>query len=221
MVMRSTPTRVTWLVALHSIATLSKYSMDNDYFSIDAILAENQKIQCTFKVDVPEVGHLGGGNDRDIKAPAKLPIPMWLAYIILLSEWADLTIPAPFGPRVRNALKADPRSVRLSALVGAGGLWYGFGKMIMDILDDEQANIMSDVLTKAFRGRLTEVIDQAQHFATLGTLGVAGSAVDAAQSFREGLDGTERELFALAQESSKRTKRWYENHDKARQGTRR
>ncbi|KAI6034322.1 hypothetical protein BKA83DRAFT_4188261 [Pisolithus microcarpus] len=220
--------------------------MDNDYFSIDAILAENQKIQCTFKVDVPEVGHLGGGNDRDasailfpirahsrikqIKAPAKLPIPMWLAYIILLSEWADLTIPAPFGPRVRNALKADPRSVRLSALVGAGGLWYGFGKMIMDILDDEQANIMSDVLTKAFRGRLTEVIDQAQHFATLGTLGVAGSAVDAAQSFREGLDGTGKRtfaaltrhpVFALAQESSKRTKRWYENHDKARQGTRR
>ncbi|KAI6105729.1 hypothetical protein F5141DRAFT_1189513 [Pisolithus sp. B1] len=181
--------------------------MDNDYFSIDAILAENQKIQCTFKVDVPE-----------IKALAKLPIPMWLAYIILLSEWADLTIPAPFGPRVRNALKADPRSVRLSALVGAGGLWYGFGKMIMDILDDEQANIMSDVLTKAFRGRLTEVIDQAQHFATLG---VAGSAVDAAQSFREGLDGTERELFALAQESSKRTKRWYENHDRTRQRTRR
>ena len=27
--------------------------MDDDYYSIESILAENQKIQCTFKVDVP------------------------------------------------------------------------------------------------------------------------------------------------------------------------
>lgn len=59
--------------------------MDNDYFAIDAILAENQvwigrhssvyairqlaqKIQCTFKVDVPDMGHLGGGADRDVRS---------------------------------------------------------------------------------------------------------------------------------------------------------
>lgn len=55
--------------------------MDYDYFSIDAILAENQvgfidqidrryiilqKIQCTFKIDVPRMGHLGGGSDKDV-----------------------------------------------------------------------------------------------------------------------------------------------------------
>ncbi|KIK95133.1 hypothetical protein PAXRUDRAFT_827317 [Paxillus rubicundulus Ve08.2h10] len=187
--------------------------MDNDYFSIDAILAENQKIQCTFKVDVPDMGHLGGGSDRDIKALTKVPIPIWLAYIVLYSDWADFNIPAPFGPRVRNALKAEPRSVKLSALVGAGGLWYGFGKMIMDILSEEQANGMSEVLTQTFRGRLTEVIDQAQHFATLGPAG--GASSDAAQ-FREGLDVTERELFSLVQDSAKRTKLWFEGNDRAR-----
>ncbi|KAH7904454.1 hypothetical protein BJ138DRAFT_1166467 [Hygrophoropsis aurantiaca] len=190
--------------------------MDNDYFSIDAILAENQKIQCTFKVDVPDMGHLGGGSDRDIKSLSKVPIPIWLAYIILYSDWADFAIPAPFGPRVRNALKAEPRSVKLSALVGAGGLWYGFGKMIMDILSDEQADQMSDVLAKTFRGRLLEIIDQAQHFAALGPSGSGGPSGDTAQSFREGLDGTERELFALAQESTRRSKRWYEGNDRTR-----
>lgn len=122
--------------------------MDNDYFSIDAILAENQKIQCTFKVDIPDMGHLAGGSDRDIKALTKAPIPIWLAYIMLFSDWTDFTIPSPFGTRVRNALKAEPRSVKLSNLVGAGGLWYGFGKMVMDILSEEQANGISEVLTK-------------------------------------------------------------------------
>ena len=40
--------------------------MDDDYYSIDSILAENQKIQCTFKVDIPDMGHLDGGNERDV-----------------------------------------------------------------------------------------------------------------------------------------------------------
>ncbi|EIW82214.1 hypothetical protein CONPUDRAFT_89650 [Coniophora puteana RWD-64-598 SS2] len=192
--------------------------MDNDYFSIDAILAENQKIQCTFKLDIPDMGHLGGGNERDIKALSKAPIPIWLAYILLYSDWADFSIPQPFGARVRNALNAEPKSVKLSGLVGQGGHWYGFGKMIMDILSDEQANEMSELLIKAFKGRLVEVIDQAQHFAALGGSGGGGSSIsgDSALSFREGLDGAERELFALAQESVKMTKRWYEGNDRAR-----
>jgi hypothetical protein len=46
-------------------------------------------------------------------------------------DYADFTIPPPFSSRVRNALNAEAKSVRLSALVGAGGLWYGFGKIVM------------------------------------------------------------------------------------------
>ncbi len=42
--------------------------MDDDYYSIDSILAENQKIQCTFKVDIPDMGHLDGGNERDVRS---------------------------------------------------------------------------------------------------------------------------------------------------------
>jgi hypothetical protein len=49
------------------------------------------------------------------------------------SDWAEFNIPSAFGPKVRNALKAEPRSVRLANLIGAGNLWYGFGKTIMDM----------------------------------------------------------------------------------------
>lgn len=78
-----------------------------------------------------------------------------------------------------------------------------------------------------------EVIDQAQHFAALGAGGSGGGAGgDATASFREGLDGTEREckllkvvhamvmtvflVFALAQDSAKQTKKWYESSDRGR-----
>ncbi|KAF9550326.1 hypothetical protein CPC08DRAFT_699326 [Agrocybe pediades] len=207
--------------------------MDFDYFSIEAILAENQKIQCTFKHAIPGMGHLGGGSERDIKVGSKVQIPIWLAYTIIYSDWAEFNIPAPFNSRVRNALKAEARSVRLSNLVGAGGLWYGFGKTIMDILSDEQANEMSEMLAKActsssrittffitfpqaFSNRLPDVIDQAQHFAALGQAGSGGASANAAQAFREGLDTTEREIFLLAQGTAKRTKRWYQDTERKR-----
>ena len=41
--------------------------MEDDYYSVESILAENQKIQCTFKVDIPDMGHLDGGNERDVR----------------------------------------------------------------------------------------------------------------------------------------------------------
>jgi GINS complex subunit 3 len=86
---------------------------------------------------------------------------------------------------------------------------------------------------KTFRARLVEVIDQAQHFAALGPVGAGGPSGDSAQAFREGLDATEREreccsipphfdglkdvaVFTLAQESAKRTKKWYDESDKPR-----
>lgn len=79
-----------------------------------------------------------------------MQLPIWLAYILIYSsvhsisvtattyklikrDWADFNIPAPYTTRVRNALKAEACSVRLSNLVGAGGSWYGFGKIIMDM----------------------------------------------------------------------------------------
>ncbi|TRM68296.1 hypothetical protein BD626DRAFT_114095 [Schizophyllum amplum] len=190
--------------------------MEDDYFSIDAILAENQKIQCTFRRDIPEMGHLGGGNTRDIKAGSKVAIPVWLAYILIYSEWVDFNIPTAFGSKVKNALSADEKSVRLSGLVGAGSSWYGFGKTIMDILIEEQGKEMSDMLTGTFHKRLLEVIDQAQHFAALGPAGAGGGSGNNAQSFREGLDTTERELFTIAQDSAKRTKKWYEETERGR-----
>ncbi|KAE9410259.1 hypothetical protein BT96DRAFT_961739 [Gymnopus androsaceus JB14] len=178
--------------------------MDNDYFSIDAILAENQKVQCKFKHRIPEMGHLGGGSERDITAQSKRQIPLWLAYIIVYSYWADFEIPQPFS-------KQKPRSVRLSNLVGAGTGWYVFGKKIMDMIGDDQGLEMSEMLVSTFKGRLVDVIDQAQHFAALGPVGGGSGGVDSGpQMFREGLDTTERELFVLAQESARRMKKWYE-----------
>lgn len=52
------------------------------------------------------------------------------------------------------------------------------------------------MIIQTFSQRLGEIIDQAQHFATLGPVGGgAGASADSAQGFREGLDATERECM--------------------------
>ncbi|TFK27096.1 hypothetical protein FA15DRAFT_614763, partial [Coprinopsis marcescibilis] len=190
--------------------------MDNDYFSVEAILGENQKIQCTFKQEIPNMGHLAGGTDRDIAVLSKVPIPMWLAYIVIYSDWADFNIPPPYALKVRNALNAEATSVRLSNLVGQDGMWYGFGKMIMDMLSEQQGTDISNMMTNAFKARVVEIVDQAQNFAALSH-GDAGGRGGDVNLFRQGLDITERELFVAAQESSKRIKAWYEESNRIRQ----
>ena len=101
-------------------------------------------------------------------------------------------------------------------------------------MNSSHAVISAESQIQAFKGRLVEMIDQAQHFATLGHGGPGGLLGSTAQAFREGLDNTERErkdiiplikflptevplVFSLAQESAKSTKRWYEESERARQ----
>ncbi|KAG8973807.1 DNA replication protein [Tulasnella sp. 425] len=127
--------------------------MDTDYYSIDSILAENHKIQCTFKIDVPGLGYIDGGNEKDIKAGTKMLLPYWLAPTLSLQDWVDVEIPQPFGAKVKRALAADARSVKLSNLVGGTGTWYGFGKMMADLLQDPQSSELSATLLNV-SGRL-------------------------------------------------------------------
>ena len=115
-----------------------------------------------------------------------MQIPLWMAYILVYSyvrvkddsrlsnlghdrDFADFTIPGPFNTRVQNALRAEPTSVKLAGLVGAGGLWYGFGRMLLSLyvihfqlhskqgwtndqklprLDDEHGDLMSALLAR-------------------------------------------------------------------------
>ncbi|KZS97639.1 GINS complex, Psf3 component [Sistotremastrum niveocremeum HHB9708] len=184
--------------------------MEDSYYSIDAILAENQKLQCTFKHSVPGLGYLEGGDAKDIKESDRVQLAYWLALRPLLQTGsADFTIPASFSQRVQNALNAEPRSVRLSSLVGGGGHWYALGRMIAQLLDHKEATQLAGLLNKTFQQRLIDLMDQAQHFGGSSTTSGQGG-----EDFREGFDATERELFALAQDSTRATKVWHESSDK-------
>ncbi|CAE6426719.1 unnamed protein product [Rhizoctonia solani] len=189
--------------------------MDGDYFSIDSVIADHQKLPCQFKIDVPDMGFLDGGHEKDIKAMNEVALPFWLIRALLSGEWIDFDIPTPYGQRVQRALKADTRNVKLAGLVGGTGLWYLFGRAIAEMLEDDQRAALSKMLLDAFDARLGDIYDQAVYFgAGSGTRGGQGS--DASEEFRQGLEGTERQIFLIAQESTKKMREWLESSDRPR-----
>ncbi|KAF9520366.1 hypothetical protein BS47DRAFT_1323888 [Hydnum rufescens UP504] len=185
--------------------------MENDYWSIDAIFAENQKLDCTFLLEVPNLGYIDGGDMPNIPAQTKMRLPYWLAAPLLVHDYLEFRIPPAVGYSVLKALSAEPRSVKLSSLVGGGGSWYKFGKEISELLEEATSKDLTEALPKTFRARLVDLIDQAQHFdGTAGSTSASGTG----NEFREGLESTEREIFALAQNSAHLMKTWHESSDK-------
>lgn len=112
-----------------------------NYYSPDAILTESQKAPCTFELTVPQLAPLNNGSVVD--SGTKLELPLWLAEMLAVSKpagpssgsLATLDMPATLGPRVMNALRADPKSVDVRAQAQR---FYGLGERMLDLFEDEE-----------------------------------------------------------------------------------
>lgn len=54
--------------------------MTSPYYDIDAILAEQEPVPCTFHADIIKIGHLDPNSlDSTLRANTTLELPFWLA----------------------------------------------------------------------------------------------------------------------------------------------
>ena len=107
--------------------------MDQSYWDLSSILADSVRLPCHFAIDVPEFGHVIGTNQamsqdgQDaamVQKKSRVDLPFWLAELLALHNVVDLSFPRQYSPRVRNALDAQAKSVRLRDL---NGWWYAVG----------------------------------------------------------------------------------------------
>ncbi|MCJ1357689.1 MAG: DNA replication protein [Icmadophila ericetorum] len=168
------------------------------YYKIDAILADAQKVPCTFEIDVPHLGYIDGNSGGDIKKGQQVSLPLWLCGFLAVqrlgnTQIVDTDLPTAIAPRVVNALKADPKTVELRAQATH---FYEFAARVLDIHDRDD---IVDVLTETFKVRAAEIADQAHN-----TQGALGEGVE----FLRGLDEMERQLFRTSHESAKAMRQW-------------
>ncbi|GAO51047.1 GINS complex subunit Psf3 [Saitoella complicata NRRL Y-17804] len=174
----------------------------NDYYDIDAILTDHQKIPSTFNFEIPGLGYLESPTDpnQPLLAGTKLDLPLWLSELLAIQQFTDLHLPPPFSSRVRNALKADPKSVDLRAW---SPHFYGVGVRLLGVVRDEE---LVQVLEATWRERVAVVADHAQN---------PTGAMEEGAVFLSGLDEMERQLFRIVHDSAKAMKQWQDQGKKS------
>ena len=117
--------------------------MDQSYWEVDDILAESQRLPCTFNIDVPGLGYLEGSGEPDIEKHARLELPYWMAELLAVYDIVTIQQPRAFGTRVRAALDATATSVQLRNLVPQ---WYALALRLAQLLgSDEMRNMLARV----------------------------------------------------------------------------
>ncbi|GAA96061.1 uncharacterized protein L969DRAFT_103216 [Mixia osmundae IAM 14324] len=177
-----------------------------DYYDLDAILAENQKLPCTFLFEVPNAGYLEGGSEPHLAKGTTVELPFWIGLKIadpVRFGYVSLEIPKPYTSRVRQALEAASRSVNLRSVGGSAGWFYDVGVMLNDTIDDYP---LRRILYETFRDRLLEVMDQSQHASARHEVSDASLS-----DFIAGMDEWERQLFSAGEASNKAMKAWSES----------
>ncbi|KAG0270020.1 DNA replication protein [Actinomortierella ambigua] len=166
-----------------------------DYYDIDSILAEDQKVKCVFQDEVPGLSWLEGGYDDVLRARSKVDLPFWLAREIIDHPEGvvplDLETPEFFGAKVRNGLRAEATMVDLPKLCPQ---FFRFGIHFLHLVDDAS---LSKVLAQAFKARLQTTMDHAQ----------SGGNKDFTD-YLSRLDETERELYKAGLESCSSLHQW-------------
>lgn len=173
-------------------------SGSSDYWDLDCILAEQQKVPSFFKDKVPGLGFLEGNLERDLHENSRVDIPFWLAQPLAMKGYIDMELPSCFGERIRNDLDASALSVNVKQL---SSYFYQLGTYIVQLTGNTPELNLTDVLTNTLINRISAIIDHAE---------TAKSSNRTDQSkFLLGLDETEKNIYKLAKGSMSTMDLWH------------
>lgn len=171
----------------------------SSYYDLNAILTDSQKIPCTFELTVPSLGYLSGNVGEDIKAGAKLELPLWLGEMLAVNRIAGDTtfltmdMPTALSKKVINALKADPRTVELKSQAPH---FYALGARMLELFDEEE---LVEILTESFKKRAIDIADKASNSRNMANEG---------DEWVKYLDEEEKGLFRATHEGGAAVRKW-------------
>ncbi|KAI8759334.1 DNA replication complex GINS protein PSF3 [Biomphalaria glabrata] len=171
-------------------------SNPDSYFSLDDILASQEKVPCTFNTQVSNMGYMDQSTtDTNIVSGTKLELPFWLAKSLDRGSRSIINIDTPknYKEVYRQIFTADPNVVDLHKL---GPYFYLFGGKLISLHLPDNDDIAS-VLLKTFQGRFRRIMDGSQN-----TLNVDLTSQVSL------LDEQERLLFSAGQQGLHDFQKW-------------
>ncbi|KAG1699686.1 hypothetical protein DVH05_012578 [Phytophthora capsici] len=132
----------------------------NSYLDIDAILAEDERIKCTFNTHALDCGFLDPScRDPDLSKDAAVELPLWLARP--LAKRGDVTVTPPryLTKRFRRMLKAGPSSVNLREF---STYVLEVGRQLLPYVSPEEQQEVDEILRLCFSGeRYRDILNNA------------------------------------------------------------
>uniref|UniRef100_A0A2C9K320 DNA replication complex GINS protein PSF3 n=1 Tax=Biomphalaria glabrata TaxID=6526 RepID=A0A2C9K320_BIOGL len=121
-------------------------SNPDSYFSLDDILASQEKVPCTFNTQVSNMGYMDQSTtDTNIVSGTKLELPFWLAKSLDRGSRSIINIDTPknYKEVYRQIFTADPNVVDLHKL---GPYFYLFGGKLISLHLPDNDDIASVLL---------------------------------------------------------------------------
>lgn len=173
-------------------------SYSPSYFSIDDILASQDRVPCKFEVTVKGLGYLdASGGSEDIPTGTSLELPCWLAKPLCSTRrghTVSAQLPVTYKDKYREILQADAAVVDLQKL---GPFFYDLGLHLLPLTTPSDRPRLAALLTQVLRDRLRPLMDGAQH-----------CTPDESSGRLTRLDRLEQRLFRGGQASVKDYQSW-------------
>ncbi|CAI5489404.1 unnamed protein product [Closterium sp. Naga37s-1] len=130
----------------------------SNYYDLDDILAEDEKLPVTFRTGATGVGRaLDPSTDADdLAVGAKVDLPVWMVPALAKRNMVSALEPRMFGERIRKEVQADAACVNLRA---CSPYYYSLGTKIAPWVRDKTLTRFlfttfveryADLLTRAF-----------------------------------------------------------------------
>jgi GINS complex subunit 3 len=128
-----------------------------DYFNLDAILAEEERVQVRFAVGSTGLGRAidPSCDDDDLKTGSEVELPFWLLRDLAIRGFVSLQRPKFFSVKTKNDLDADSRCVNL------GEKCPYFYQLGLNILSMTNQAWLSEYIKATFEKRYSQLLIQA------------------------------------------------------------
>lgn len=168
----------------------------DSYFSIDDILASQQKVPVQLETPVYNLGFLNpSANEKNLEPGLKMELPFWLTKVLgsRKRQIVKVELPKQYRRSQREILSADAKVVDLYKM---GPYYYGMGVKLL-CFDHLECRDLSRCLLETFLNRFRQLMDNAQNASDADTYSLTSK-----------LDEVERVLFHLGKCATWQMEEW-------------
>lgn len=179
-----------------STSHLLPFPSTDNYFSIDDILASQQRVPVQFEMAVYRLGFLNSSsNEEHLQPGLKMEIPFWLAKVLCSRKRQIVYVDLPkcYKETQRDILSADANVVDLYKMEP---YYYTMGLKLMCFEHLERQDLSRSLL-ETFLNRFRKIMDHSQNAYLMDTYLMTSK-----------LDETERHMFKIGQRCTAQLVQW-------------